>query len=243
MRIKNNIENLNYEETQSFFQNRAEKYNTLYPYSVTMYQDSHPELTAQRNEHEVKKLKVFLNFNKNSRVLDLACGIGRWADQIDGDIDYYHGVDFASNLINIARERTTDSKKKFTTGLITNIQNIIPDKTFNRVLIIGALMYLNDADLSKLFDQLNLICEKHSIICIREPIALEERLTLKQFYSNELKSDYNAIYRTKSELVSFLQKTLLEKGFFITHEGFLFDDNQDLNNRKETSQYFFILEN
>lgn len=242
MRIKKIIEDLNYNETQLFFQNRAKKYNSNHPYSVTMYQDSHPELTDQRNKQEVNKLKKLLYFKNSSRILDLACGIGRWAEQIDADIDYYYGVDFASNLIDIAQKRNTDPKKIFITGSITDIQNIIPNKTFNRILIIGALVYLNDQDIAKMFSQIQQISEQDCLICIREPIAVEERLTLKDFFSEELASEYNAIYRTRSELINLLQQPLLENGFSIMQEGFLFNESPQLNNRRETSQYYFILQ-
>lgn len=241
MRIKKNIEDLNYNETQLFFQNRAKKYNSTYPYSVTMYQDSHPELTELRNNQEVKKLKKLLKLDSSSKILDLACGIGRWAEQIGSDIDYYYGVDFASNLIEIAKKRNTSDKKKFITGPITDIQEVVPNKKFNRILIIGALMYLNDDDIAKMLAQIEHLCESNCIICIREPIALEERLTLKDFFSEELASNYNAIYRTRSELVNLLFRPLLERGFSISQEGFLFENESQLNNRKETSQYFFIL--
>ena len=113
MRIKKHIENINYNETQFFFQNRAKKYNSSYPYSVTMYQDSHPELTEKRNNQEVKKLKNLLKLDSSSKILDLACGIGRWAEQIDSNIAYYYGIDFASNLIEIAKKRNTSEKKFF----------------------------------------------------------------------------------------------------------------------------------
>lgn len=241
MRIKKQFENLNYAETHSFFQRRAQKFNSDFPYSVTMYQDSHPELTIQRNQKEIQKLKPLLHFDKSSRILDLACGIGRWAEQIDNEIDYYYGIDFASNLIAIAQERNVNPKKKFFTGSITDIKKTISNRKFNRFLIIGALVYLNDEDIMQMLTQLEQLSEENSIICIREPIAIEERLTLKDFFSDELSAEYNAIYRTKSELINLFNAPLLKKGFRIAQEGFLFEESQ-LNNRKETSQYFFILQ-
>ena len=84
-------------------------------------------------------------------------------------------------------------------------------------------------------------CEEHGIICIREPIGIIERLTLKDFYSEELQDNYNAIYRNRLELQNFFEKTLLAKGFRIREEGFLFEEDT-LNNRKETAQYYFIFE-
>lgn len=81
----------------------------------------------------------------------------------------------------------------------------------------------------------------NSIVCIREPIAVQDRLTLKNFYSNELEDNYNAIYRTRDELLAFFQETLLCSGFIVKKEHYLFEENS-LNNRKETAQYYFILE-
>ena len=56
-----------------------------------------------------------------------------------------------------------------------------------------------------------------------------------------LNDNYNAIYRTRDELVHFFEKELLQKGFQIEQEGFLFQE-KGLNNRKETTQYYFILQ-
>ena len=78
-------------------------------------------------------------------------------------------------------------------------------------------------------------------MCIREPIGLSERLTLKDFFSDELQDNYNAIYRTREELQFFLDEAFLQKGFTVTEEGFLFDEDL-LNNRKETAQYYYVIE-
>ena len=112
---------------------------------------------------------------------------------------------------------------------------------YNRILIVGILMYLNDVDMADSLRQIEKVCETKSVICIREPIAIEERLTLKDFFSEELNDYYNAIYRTRDELMVSINEMFLNKGFRIKEEGFLFDDDT-LNNRKETAQYYYILE-
>lgn len=242
MRITKLIEKIDYNETKIFFQNRAKKYSETNPYSVTMYQDDHPDLAKQRNAYEIAKLKSLLTLNPSTRILDLACGIGRWAEQIEDNIACYYGMDFAENLINIARQRNKNPKKQFVLGSITNIQDVLGDKQFNCFLLMGVLLYLNDDDITKTMLGIEKASEKHSTICIRGPIAINERLTLKDFYSDELKADYNAIYRTRSELIALLQEPLLEKGFSITNEGFLYDNDPNLNNRSETAQYYIILQ-
>ena len=102
-------------------------------------------------------------------------------------------------------------------------------------------MYLNDGDLLRSLQAVEKICEKEAVICIREPVGIFERLTLKDFFSDELQDNYNAIYRTREELHTFLDEAFLQKGFAIAEEGFLFDADI-LNNRKETAQYYYVIE-
>lgn len=243
-RIKNKIEKIDYDSTQNFFQNRALKYNSENPYSVTMYQDNHPELVAQRNAAEIRKLKPMLGLDSNSKVLDVACGIGRWSDSISENITEYCGVDFSSELIRLAKERNCNKPDRdFIVGSASEIENVLKESgksQYNVILLIGILMYINENELLDMLMQIERAAEDHAVICIREPVGIEERLTLKEFYSQELQDNYNAIYRTDKELKAYFEKAFLSKGFRIEKEGFLFDD-RDLNNRKETEQYYYIL--
>ncbi len=47
MRIKEQVTDIDYMETKRFFKKRAGKYRENNPYSVTMYQDNHPELVKE----------------------------------------------------------------------------------------------------------------------------------------------------------------------------------------------------
>lgn len=244
MRITEDIVQIDYKETKRFFQKRAEKYSEDNPYSVTMYQDKNKELVQKRNQKEVQKLFPLLKLNAESRVLDIACGIGRWADVMPEDIQEYCGVDFSGELIGIARQRNIRDNCSFLEGSANEIEDIVTQtkkEKFNRILLMGILMYLNDTELENIFAQITRICQEDTVICIREPVGIQERLTLKDFFSDELEDNYNAIYRTRQEFLQFFEKTFLDKGFKIRQEGFMFDEDA-LNNRKETAQYFYILE-
>lgn len=244
MRIKEKVENINYNETKQFFQNRAAKYKESNPYSVTMYQDQNADLVRARNEKEIKKLLPKLLLTEDAKVLDVACGIGRWADALPENIAEYCGVDFSGELIEIAKRRNSKNNFTFLEGAANDIERVLREKgkgKFNRFLLIGILMYLNDEDVESALRQIEENCEEHAIVCVREPVGLAERLTLKDFYSDELQDNYNAIYRNRAEINKIFEKTLLAKGFQIREEGFLFEEDA-LNNRKETAQYYFILE-
>ncbi len=208
-----------------------------------MYQDNNPALVKERNKAEIEKLCPKLQLAERSRVLDIACGIGRWADAIKVDICEYCGIDFSGELIEIANQRNKKDNFSFYEGSISEIDKVLlkngKDK-YNTVLMIGILMYLNDYDLCSTLYATERVCEEHATICIREPIGISERLTLKDFFSEELQDNYNAIYRTRGEIQRFLQEAFLEKGFSIVEQGFLFDEDA-LNNRKETAQYYYVL--
>lgn len=244
MRIIEKVTDIEYEETKLFFKNRAEKFHADNPYSVTMYQDNNKELVKERNKREVEKLYPFLKLSTDSTVLDIACGIGRWADAIKTEIKKYSGFDFSGELIEIANIRNTRDNFYFYEGNVKEVEKILLLKDlgkYNTILMIGILMYLNDSDIVDVLEQIERSCEDHAIICIREPIGIKDRLTLKNFFSEELQDNYNAIYRTREELIHFMDKPFFEKGFIIKEEGFLFGEDS-LNNRKETGQYYYILE-
>lgn len=103
MRIIGKKEKINSEETKKFFAHRAEKYDPKAPNSVTMFHDKDPEVVNIRSRKEIEKIYPMLQLNRSSKVLDLACGTGRWANIIQNDIKEYYGIDFSENLISIAK--------------------------------------------------------------------------------------------------------------------------------------------
>lgn len=243
MRLKNSAEDISSDKVKEFYEHRAESYNGQNRKNITMLQDKNPQLSEARNSAEVSKLLPKMKLDGDSCVLDLACGAGRWLDVMPENIAKYRGIDFSEGMIEIARSANTRPYAEFFTGSVLEADKILADEkgSFNRVLIMGLLPYLNDKDIMQFFNSLRLVVAANGLICVRTPIGLEYRLTLKDFYSDELQSDYNAIYRTRDEYMNIFAQTLLAEGFTVTDEGFMFDD-EAMNNRKETIQYYFILE-
>lgn len=241
MRLKKEKIDIDYTKTKEFFDSRDGKYRKNHPYVTTMYQDAHPQLTEARNEAEVGRICPLLQLDKSSRVLDLGCGIGRWADAIDCEIAEYFGVDFSEGLISIARERNTRANFSYETMSICDFGEYFLShnlKHFNCLIIAGVLVYLNDSDVERLFRLFSDILVPGALIYLRVPVGIQERLTLKDFYSEELAHEYHSIYRTDAEYRKMLEKNAPD--FTICQADFLFE-RPALNNRKETSQYFYIL--
>ncbi|MEN1522931.1 class I SAM-dependent methyltransferase, partial [Pseudomonas aeruginosa] len=77
-------------------------------------------------------------------------------------------------------------------------------------------------------------------IYLREPVAVEQRLTLDRFFSKELEHEYSAVYRTVAELKDMLVQAGGGEGPAILEEDCLFAEA--LEKRVETRQYFMILQ-
>lgn len=243
MRIYKEKTDIKYNDTKEFFAKRADRYQEDNPYSVTMYQDNNPELVVRRNEKETALLLPKLHLTASSKVLDVACGIGRWADAISTDIARYTGIDFSSELLDIARKRNRRENFSFYQGGATELQEILNREEtgveYNVVIVMGLQIYLNDTDILKLLQQISNVCGKEAVVCLREPIAVDERLTLKEFYSEDLQENYNAIYRTRKECMQNYDKIFAKEGFRLDEADFLYKE-EALNNRKETAQYYWI---
>ena len=71
---------------------------------------------------------------------------------------------------------------------------------YDLLLVSGLLIYLNDGDCQELLRQALQLCAPGGRIYLREPVAVEQRLTLDRFFSKELEHEYSAVYRTVAEL-------------------------------------------
>lgn len=242
MRIKKDKIIINNSKVIDFFEKRARNYNENNPLVTTMYNDDNPHIVIERDNIEREKLTPLLNLDNTQKVLDIGCGIGRWLISLENKISYGLGIDGSSGLIDIAKKQSFSEKLHFETSNVDNISYNLEKRNmkFDRIIISGLLMYLNDEQVLHLFKSISLFMEKKCTILIREPLALQERLSLKDFWSNELGLHYNAIYRTADELLNFIEKSFHQKSFTTSAFTPLFDQ-KTLNNRKETQQYFCLV--
>ena len=83
--------------------------------------------------------------------MESGCGIGRWADEINGKVEHYWIIDFSENLINqaIIRFENCESKVEFKVclGEFAFAKKIGYDNYFNSIIISGVLLYLNHEEI------------------------------------------------------------------------------------------------
>ena len=227
-----------------FFEKRADKISTLGAMQAVIYQDKNPALAANRNAAEKAKLLPLLRLNGSQRVLDVGCGTGRWASDLLPLSAWYHGIDACEGLVMHAREQfTAVAYARFTTAAADafSLQLLDEHTLFDRVLCIGVLMYLNDEDLVQALQCIAKVIGKGGLILLREPLGVNQRLTISEHYSEDMDQTYNAIYRTDVELLGLIRQVLLEPDFKLIGSGDVYTDPA-LNNRSDTKQQWLLLE-
>lgn len=219
--------------TKEFWENRANNINNLQ--TVLLGSDKTGIEQNTRNEHEKLIVESAVKQIQNPRILDIGCGIGRWAENLINQFDYYTGVDFSEGFIDYASKKFSDNKNvKFCNNSILELDDTILSSNFNFIICTGVLMYVNDSNIFDIFKAFRRVTPEY--VYIQESISLmDARLTLNQFESKDLQTNYNAIYRTKQEYEEYFKTN----GFDIIKTDLLLDNKSGA--REETNAQYWIL--
>ena len=175
---------------------------------------------------------------ENKKILEIGCGTGRWAEVFHDKCDSYLGIDYSEDLIEIAKENYNYDNCHFQVLSASQLDtaDLLVSAPFDIVIITGVLIYFNDDTIKKMIKDLNSLCASNKTIYIRETLSfLETRLTLKDFFSENLEADYNAIYRTDDEFLDFINGI---NGNITIETDEIFDE---LKNFTETGYKYFLI--
>ena len=234
-RLYGEKENLDSEKIKEFFNNRTKK-DVESILSITMYQDK--ENVEKRHKEDVEMLLSHISL-ENKKILEVGSGVGRWAEVFYDKCKEYLGIDYSEELVKIAKENYNYNNCFFQEMSATDIKKdeLLVNPPFDVIVISGVLLYLNDDDIKKMIEELNKVITKDTVFYIRETISvIGDRLTLKDFFSEDLGEEYNSVYRTENEFLD-----LFEGINNITNIK-SFSVFEDLGKHTETKYHLFILE-
>ncbi|MDR0603613.1 MAG: class I SAM-dependent methyltransferase [Bacteroidales bacterium] len=237
-RVYGNVVDIDSNAVQSFWDSKAEKDASLK--AVLLGTDLAENSGVLRNERENRILHDFIG-ERDVTVLDIGCGIGRWAHNLQSQIQVYHGIDFSEKFIQAAKKSFKNMPQcAFFQMSATEIDASVLLPRYDLVIVTGVAMYINDDVINRLFHSINRLTDASSSIYFQESVSmLTTRLTLKDFDSVELKSKYNAIYRTSSEYEVYFAQYLPEYSFSSDRIGLLLD--KDTGAREETNAKYWFL--
>ena len=90
---------------------------------------------------------------------------------------------------------------------------------FDCVIMLGVCMYINDTELVKCLTRLVDLLNDKCVLYVGDAVGLGTRLTLDQIHSDQLDSDYSAIYRTAEEYVK-LYSIFTKQGFHFAEQAY-----------------------
>lgn len=233
-RLYGNKKDINHDSIKEFFNLRANKKveNLM---TITSFQEKENLEKRQNEESEIILENIEVS---GKRIIEIGCGLGRWAEFFQDKCEIYLGIDNAQNLIDLANENYKYENCFFQemSALKIDINKLKIKPPFDIVFITGLLIYLNDKDIDSLIKQINKLVSKEKQIYIRETVsAMGIRLTLKDYFSEALQAEYNAIYRTPEELLEFFN------GFNNINSMKVDEIYESLNKHNETGYKYFIL--
>lgn len=246
-RIYKELYHIDDESLKEFYKKRAvEKSSIDVDAPVILSGDIDKSKIGEWTSFELEHRFPILCIDNNSVVLEVGCGTGRISKYITSVADTYIGVDYVKEFIDIIQAREDIEKKETTYFIHASIQEFTngtvkfpTEKKINRFIISGGvLMYINDDEVKEVLNKIIERLDEECVIYLSEPVALEERLTLNKFYSENLESEYSAIYRTEKEYHEFFE-VLYNEGFRLNvSEEFFYED---IKAQKETRQWMFVL--
>lgn len=238
-RIYGEIVNIDAGNTISFYDQRAKNINERErEYTTVLLGDQDPDYSVRWDKYEKDFILPKLLIDMNKDVLDLGCGIGRWADAIGNKCRSYRGVDFSSEMISVAKQKNSNDQCVFyNLSVIDALCNeAVTHNHYDVVIMTGVAMYINDDELKECYRRLRKIVDENTLIYFEESVGKEQRLTLNHIWSENLKDYYGAIYRMRSEYVELINDNM---GTIIVEEdGFM--DFLDKKEQSETSHWYSL---
>lgn len=131
----------------------------------------------------------------------------------------------------------------FAQGTFQNVEQVLDEhgwkRAYDRIFINGVLMYINDEEIGECLKSVDALLAQHGKIYIKESVGVSKRFTLKDFYSSELGSCYNAIYRALQEYEELFKVYFPTEKYEVQFSGTTWQQQQE--NRKETTSYYWVI--
>lgn len=232
--------NIDSKSTESFYDQRAKTINNReQKYTTVLLGDQNPNYSIKWDKFEKDYIIPKLTLGKEKKVLDLGCGIGRWADDISDKCGYYCGVDFSAEMIKVAKQKKRSGNCEF---LNLSLKEAVKDNRvisikYDVIIVTGVSMYINDDELLDCYKGIGKLLNKDTILYLEESVGKNERLTLNNIWSENLKDYYGAIYRTREEYMEMLSDSI--DNLVFVEEGYM--NCLDKKEQSETSHWYTLI--
>ena len=225
-------------KVKAFWDGRSSLYQDVaFESIVNLEHDS--EMLKIKISAETDKVFSWLSDLKNKSILDLGAGVGQWSFRFtDKGAKQVVAVEYSADLVRIGREEARQRNYQNVEFVISNAEDFHTTQIFDVIFISGLCVYLNDEQISLLVNNLKYFSDKHSSIILREGTGVNQRFEITNKYSENLKTEYSAVYRTTEEYITIFK----DAGFHLIRNENMFPEGHSLNKYPETRLHIFQFE-
>lgn len=216
-------------EVKSFWDAQAKKSSSLKLEGISNLEEN-KELLEKKILLELNKVNSWIGSLEKMCVLDLGSGTGQWAIRFAETADSVIAVEFSEGMQEHAISLSNDmriSNIKFT---CCPAQEYLTKDKIDLIWISGLLIYLDDYECNRLLKNCKKMLQSGAKLILRDGTGVLGRHEINSSYSEALKANYSAIYRTSEEYIEMFKM----HGFLNIKYENMFEEGSDLNKWPET---------
>ena len=193
------------------------------------------KFSQEKSAAEKKKIENLFNRinRKFNSCLEIGAGTCQWTQSLSEISESVLATDICKGMLDIGKEyiesKKLKSKINFFIGDICE-EKIPENSPYDLIFISGLILYLSNEQFSKLIKFISFNTIANSILILREPVGINEEYILDNIFSQELKTNYSAIYRTEKTIIEKFKKI----NFIIETNEWLHPNNSKFNKWQET---------
>jgi len=193
------------------------------------------KFSKEKRKSEMKKIKDLLSrINRTYKSsIEIGAGSCQWTYILAKLSKNILCTDTSKGMLDIGKEYINKKALKnnidFFYGDICESRNPI-NSPYDLVFISGLILYLSQDELSKLVKFISINTKTNSNLILREPVGIKKEYILDNVYSEELETNYSAIYRTEKNIIDLFKSN----NFIVEHNEWLHPNNSKFNKWKET---------
>ena len=197
---------------------------------------SYDKKFSEEKSHTEKGIIINLLNSKNKKFnscIEIGAGTCQWSYILSKISKSLLATDTSKGMIELGQKYLSDNYPKINIKFFIGdiCEELIPiNSPYDLVFISGLILYLNQNQFSKLLKFIAKNTTNNAILILREPVGINKEYVLDNIYSDELKTNYSAVYRTENKIINSFRSY----NFILETNDWLHHDNSKFNRWKET---------
>jgi ubiquinone/menaquinone biosynthesis C-methylase UbiE len=223
-------------KVKEFWEQRGEKLGSV-PFESIANLEEQPALLELKTRLEQECILPLMPLRSDATVLDLGAGVGQWTFRFAPHVRRVVAVEYAESLAEIGRVEAKKREAWNVEYVVSPAETYQAVEPFDCVFISGLFVYLTDEQAARLMVNVRNLVKPGGSLVLRDGTSiLSQRHQIVNRFSEILRAQYSAIYRTAPEYC----RLFAESGFALEVDGQVFPEGCPLNKFRETRLRYYV---